>query len=691
MAPFFRFGKQAQPKKDYDITLFPIFSGLSASEIKMIEGRVRLVELKKGEYAYRKGEAASAFYVILTGRFRILKDNGEVINHLHHGDYFGETSIITERAHSATVQAKNDSIVLKIDKDDFLWLLKHIPSLSLQISRTLGHRLTSNLSGDLLDGQSKILSIYRAQSRIGSSTFTLHLAASLAGEMKKKVIVVDLSQIHAEGKVGQVLRKHAGSYSLASHGLPTAQSLEPFIMKKDDPFHFLSISNHVELEKAERQLAHLLSFLLSRYHYILIDLPIEIAGLGSKAIQQSDLLYFLADSAERETQKTHSVIYHFRETFSLTESDIRLILVESPENKKTVLTTPSTNTLYSYPVFAILPRTSGMKSAAEIDLKAPLEGEAGKRYAKTIRFLAREVTGRSVGLALGSGAAFGFAHIGVLKALEEAGIEIDLLAGCSMGALIGGMWAIGITTDELTKIATDLNPRNVFFKLIGLQDLSIAHRGFFKGDQVVEFLREHIGEATFRDLKIPMKIMATDLATGNPVLLDDGSILSAIRASISIPAIFRPVQIGGQYLMDGGVVDPLPVQTLRRYGAKKVITVNVLQSPDDHAHRLEILQKKDDKTNEIIQNKSVFVRHLYEYRKDFMDKQTANIFNVVMKAIQFMEFEMAENSERHADVTLRPIVTDAHWAEFYHGEKFIRRGEEETLKHMDEIRRMVNE
>ncbi len=691
MAPFFRFGKAAQPKKEYDITLFPIFTGLSQAEIKMVEEKIRLVELKKGECAYQKGEAASAFYVILTGRFQILRENGEVINHLHHGDYFGETSIITDHPHSATVQAKNDSIVLKIEKNDFLWLLKRIPALSLQISRTLGHRLTSNMAGEELEGQSKILSIYHAQPRIGNSTFAVRLAASLAFEMKKKVIVVDLSQIHAEGRSVSRTRPHARSYSLASHGLPSAQSLDPFILKKDGPFDFLNVSNHVELEKAERQLAHLLSYLLSRYHYILIDLPAESSGLGPKAIQQSDLLYFLVDSGEKETQKTQNIIYHFKETFSLNDNDIRLVLVESKDAKRIFSSNVATKQFYSYPVFATLPHVSGMPSPSETNLKEPLPGDAGKAYSKVIRFLAREVTGTSVGLVLGSGAAFGFAHIGVLKALEEAGIEIDILGGCSMGSLIGGMWALGITTDELVKIATDLNPKNVFFKLIGLQDLSIAHRGFFKGDQVTEFLREHIGNASFRDVKVPIKVMAADLANGNPVVLDEGSLLAAIRASISIPGIFRPFQIGNRYLMDGGVVDPLPVQMLRRYGAKKVIAVNVLQSPDDHANRLEILQRKDEKTNEIIQNKSIFVRHLYEYRKDFMDKQTANIFNVVMKAIQFMEFEMAENSELHADVVLRPIVTDAHWAEFYHAEKFIRRGEDETLKAMDEIKRMMSE
>src|SRR3989338_831918 len=138
--PWFSFNKQPQIKRDYSISFFPIFAELGPAERQLVENKVRLVELKKGEIVYRKGESASAFYLVLTGRLRILRENGQIINHLHPGDYFGETSILTNRNHSATLEAKNDSIVLKIEKNDFLVLLKQIPSLSLHISKTLGHR-----------------------------------------------------------------------------------------------------------------------------------------------------------------------------------------------------------------------------------------------------------------------------------------------------------------------------------------------------------------------------------------------------------------------------------------------------------------------------------------------------------------------------------------------------------------------
>jgi len=165
----------------------------------------------------------------------------------------------------------------------------------------------------------------------------------------------------------------------------------------------------------------------------------------------------------------------------------------------------------------------------------------------------------------------------------------------------------------------------------------------------------------------------------------------AIRASISIPGIFRAFLWNGKYLIDGCVSEPLPVRILNRYGAKKIIAVNVLPSPDAHFSRMEIAAKKLRKTNELIQTKNVITRLFYEHRKKILTKQSANIFNVLMRTIQFMGYGIAEAAAEQADIVLNPVVIDAHWAEFFSHEKFIRRGIEETRKRIPEIKELLRE
>ncbi|MBI4387567.1 MAG: patatin-like phospholipase family protein [Candidatus Omnitrophica bacterium] len=687
---WFGFKKKVQTTREYDITFFPIFAELSPSEINLVESKVRLFELKKGEFVYRCGEAANAFYLILTGRLRILNDHGDVINHLHPGDYFGETSILTNRNHSVTMEVQNDSIVLKIEKEDFLLLLKEIPSLSLHISRTLGYRLTAS-NERVLSGEAKIISFTHQRPKIGTSMFAIQMANALSQTTQKKVVLLDLSNL---GEISESEQgwKRMKTFLLSKFEFVQTSKIAECVVKDQASFHVLRIASDDSLKDSETKLARVLTFFLSHYQFILIDLPAEITPLIRKAIQQSDIVYYLVDDDDKDTEKSKLMIKDFKDSFGFTQDQIRMVLHAKDDRSIGIESLISFDIHeQTLPVFAVLPKTEQLegKLAYEPSSFHPIDPNAV--YARRVRFLARELSGKTVGLALGSGAAFGYAHVGVLKVLEEEGIEIDLIAASSIGAVMGGMWAAGITADQLVEILRTLNRRTTFFKLFGFHDLSAAHRGFFKGDQVVRFLKQHIDKVTFRDLRIPTKIVATDLATGFPAIFDEGLLLDALRASISIPGIFRPFMWGGKYLIDGGISDPLPVQALNRYGAKKVIAVNVLPSPDDHFKRLEAIQKKRQKINDLVQRKNILTKLFYEQRKKVSNKQSANIFNVLMKTIQFMEYGMAEASSQQADITLHPVVVDAHWAEFFSHEKFVQCGEDETRERIGEIKKLISD
>lgn len=185
-----------------------------------------------------------------------------------------------------------------------------------------------------------------------------------------------------------------------------------------------------------------------------------------------------------------------------------------------------------------------------------------------------QIGNKKVGLVLGSGSAKGLSHIGVLKYLEEAEIKIDFIAGSSIGAMIGGAYAAGISINEIEDIAlkTDLASSVKYFLP------TISKSGLISGTKVKEFLRDIVGDIEIENLKIPFTATATDIFTGQEINFNKGNLVEAIRASISVPVIFQPVIHGDQILVDGGLSNPLPINVAREMGAGFIIAVNVMPS-----------------------------------------------------------------------------------------------------------------
>lgn len=177
-----------------------------------------------------------------------------------------------------------------------------------------------------------------------------------------------------------------------------------------------------------------------------------------------------------------------------------------------------------------------------------------------------------LGLALSGGGARGLAHIGVLKALEEAGIQPDYLAGTSMGGVIAAAYAAGLKPDEIEQIATDTSrTRN----LLRLADLSLPQQGIFRGERLLTFFEQHLQGRTFAGLQIPLTLIAVDLNTDQEVHLREGSVAQALRATVSIPGLLAPVERDGMRLVDGGLLNNLPVDAVRQMGADVILAVDV--------------------------------------------------------------------------------------------------------------------
>ncbi|WP_295850047.1 patatin-like phospholipase family protein [uncultured Xylophilus sp.] len=187
-------------------------------------------------------------------------------------------------------------------------------------------------------------------------------------------------------------------------------------------------------------------------------------------------------------------------------------------------------------------------------------------------------TAPKIGLALGGGAARGFAHIGVIQVLEEAGIRADVVAGTSAGSLVAALYASGRTGAQLQRAA-------VAMEEAALTDWTVPFfgRGMLRGEALARYVNEQVGQRPIEQLPMPLGVVATDLANGQGMLLRRGSTGTAVRASSAVPSVFQPVTIGGRDYVDGGLVSPVPVRYAREMGAGVVIAVDISSAPEGNA------------------------------------------------------------------------------------------------------------
>lgn len=265
-----------------------------------------------------------------------------------------------------------------------------------------------------------------------------------------------------------------------------------------------------------------------------------------------------------------------------------------------------------------------------------------------------------IGLALGGGGARGLAHIGVMEVFQEEEVPIDMIAGASIGALIGAIFAQGKDASVIQNVALGLNWK----RLVSLIDFVPLKSGLIGGKKVSDLLKSIMGDdVRFSDLKIPLACVATDARTCDEVVIDQGSVLEAVRASISIPGIFTVVKWKDRYLVDGGMVNPVPVSILRRMGADFVIAVNVIPDMGERAHQLEKIREGDFKE--------------------------PNIFQIIIQSIQMAQCLLVRSCLEGADIVIKPQVAHIGFGDFHRAQECIMQGELDARNSIPEIKRLL--
>jgi NTE family protein len=249
-----------------------------------------------------------------------------------------------------------------------------------------------------------------------------------------------------------------------------------------------------------------------------------------------------------------------------------------------------------------------------------------------------------IGLALGGGAARGFAHIGVIQVLEENGIRPDLVVGTSAGSVVAALYAAGNTGAQLATLADGMDESSI-------TDWAFPLRGAIRGEALAAYIRKNTGGKNIEQLKMPLGIVATDLADGQPILFQRGDTGTAVRASSSVPAVFQPVKIGEREYVDGGLVAPVPVRYAKQMGAEFVIAVDISSPPDGAA--------TGDAMRMLLQTFSIMGRSINN-------------------------FELKE-----ADIVLRPKLTGISSADFAARKRSIAAGREMGLAMLAEMKAKI--
>jgi len=257
--------------------------------------------------------------------------------------------------------------------------------------------------------------------------------------------------------------------------------------------------------------------------------------------------------------------------------------------------------------------------------------------------------GKKLGLALGSGVARGLAHIGVLGVLEKEGIPVDMIAGTSVGALIGALYAQGKSVSEITDIARKVGSKRFNY----LVDLNIPRTGLIGGRKLENRLKEFFGDMEFGDLKMPFACVATDIDSGEEVVINEGPLWEAIRASSSLPIVLAVAKWRDKYLVDGALVNPVPVSILKKMGAGIIIAVNVIPE-----------------------------RSVKEATKP-------NIFDVIMQTLHIVGYYAVKSSTAEADIVIEPEVAQFALTDFHRVDECVEQGELATEEAMPEIKRLV--
>jgi NTE family protein len=628
----------------------PIFSFLGRPEIAAVEELFVESTHQKGDYICREGEEGHTFHIILDGELEVVvgKDAGaRVLAVLKKGDFFGEMALLQGGKRTASVIATRRARLVTLDRTSFNSLFLKNPKALEYFTRVLCKRIADSNKGEAVRGSTMSITVAAASPGLkGKTMLAAGLAAVLHDLTGAEILTLQLKPSHEEA-TGAVAEMLSGSLSLSADAANLIQKNAVGISTVDIPMRSGEATGYY----AERA-SNIISKLSDRYPFLIFDLDAALGGAIEAIPMFSDVLVEVVESItplapENKTpgqgMKTFRVINKFN-------PGSQIVPISHCEP-------------------FVLPRHAALSNG---HMASFIRKNMRSAPALPVYRLARKILGSTVGIALGGGAAFGIAHIGVLKVLEENGIPIDLVAGCSQGSIIAVGYAAGVTTADMVEIALRLGKRKNSFLAV---DLTLTRPGILAGERFVRIFEPLLGTmSTFDDLVMPCQTVATDIESGERVAIGTGSLTTAFRASASVPMVFAPVRRGESVLVDGGVSDPVPAEVVNAMGADLCIAVNVVPP---------LKRGVENAVAKAVRNINRF--NPMSYFGGGTDMPT--MFDIIMNSMQVLQYELGNFKAISADVLINPELSDFTWIEYYRSAELIQRGVEAAEHAMPAITR----
>jgi NTE family protein len=620
------------------LATIPIFSFLGRAELAAVQ-ELFIEEIhQKGDTICRQGEEGNTFYVVLDGELDVLagEHNQNLIAVLKRGDFFGEMALLQGGKRTATVAASRRARLMSLDRAAFNTLFLKNPKALEYFTRILCKRLANMNKGEVMRGSTLTITVGAKKGLKGKSLIATCLADYLHELTNQDVLLVSvqMSATAAQGVVGELLSED-------SH--PDDSRVNEVLLTDIGGVSVLEVPARTDLPVpfyAERA-SNLISNMSTRFPFMVFDLNTDVAGLIDSVPLFSDVFIEIVDLPTPPPTKS---------SVDPAPSKVRKYEILNLFNRS------------SHPISInhcepfVIPHDPGFSHGSPL---AYVRAHPRAYAALPVQRLARKILGASVGIALGGGAAFGIAHLGVLKVLERNGIPIDLIAGCSQGSIIGVGYAAGITVDEMIEMAYKLGRRQNALMPV---DLTLTKPGLMAGRRFVEIFRPLLGnKTTFEDLAMPCRTVATDIESGERVAIGTGSLVDAFRASASVPMVFAPVALGDRVLVDGGVSDPVPAEIVNMMGADLCIAVNVVPP---------LKKGVENAVSHAIRMMSWF--NPLTWIED--SSGLPNMFDIIMNAMQTLQYELGNFKAISADVLINPELSDFTWVEYYRSDELIQRG-----------------
>lgn len=616
----------------------------------------------------REGDPVEQFFVVIEGRLSVQR-NGNVIAHLERGNAFGQLSLMAGIPAMVTVVVRHDSRILAVPGD----LFRRALSVSSEFAASVLKRAASRVAlfgAPTAGGITTILAVHSGPAGVGKTNFAVNLAVALTRESVPgtRVLLLDVAD---EKK--RFLDVFGLGSSLPLVNLRTVEAEDRDVVKEKGSRHkagfdMLRVAHRPDRGDDAEGVAPLLSALSKTCRFIVVDLPPVMDATIWKFLTHADLCLVLTSPASRHLDQTANLLGKL-------PGDVQVLVTRATAD--VLEDREALSARLGRRVDEFLEELVDAEKIAYMHLPE-------SRYAAAVRRVARRLLGRLTGLALSGGAARGLVHVGVLEVLEAEGLKPDIVAGTSIGALVGSLWASGKSAKELVDLAKRTRRKDLF----SILDLAIPpSSALMRGRGVDAFVRRAFGDLRFADLPLPMIVVAADIDTGEEVTFETGLVRDAVRASIAIPGVLKPSVISGRRLFDGAVVTPLPVEILRGMGCARVIAVNAIPASRSPRHAVPLSAPDPYPDGPGEDEEAIGPSSLQQFF-DLTPQSIPNILDIIGRSNQYMQAEIAEAACRGASLVIRPWAPELNWMDFDSAARFIRAGGNATRTVLPALRRL---